>query len=145
MKRIALVSIFGSLLLASPAGAGLPTDMDSDGTLDLVDICKLEPLAPNPIGCDTDGDGYGNACDGDLNNDGLVNGQDFNTPGPDNDFLDCFKQGADPGNIGCDINCDGLTAGADFNNPSGPDFLEFFKNNTLGPSGLPCAGTVPCP
>ena len=82
-----------------------------------------------------------------LNNDGLVGGLDFNRPGTDNDFLACFLSGSDPNGIGCDINCDTLINGLDFARP-GPknDFLDFFLSGMIpGPSGLACAGTVPCP
>ncbi|MEO7387248.1 MAG: Ig-like domain-containing protein, partial [Gammaproteobacteria bacterium] len=48
-------------------------DTDSDGIADPEDNCTL--LA-NPSQCDSDGDGYGNRCDGDLNNNGATNGQD---------------------------------------------------------------------
>ncbi|MEM6639455.1 MAG: S8 family serine peptidase [Pseudomonadota bacterium] len=46
------------------------TDSDGDGIIDAEDNCTLEP---NPEQRDTDGDGYGNVCDADLNNDGVVN------------------------------------------------------------------------
>ena len=50
-----------------------PDDSDSDGFLDAADNCTL--LA-NQSQCDSDGDGYGNRCDGDLNNNGATNAQD---------------------------------------------------------------------
>lgn len=126
-------------------GAPVP-DTDGDGVVDPLDICSDEPLAPFPLGCDADMDGYGNACDGDLNNDTGVNGLDFAgfVPG-DPSFLECFVAGSDPLGAGCDINCDGVVNGLDFSNPTGPDFIEFFVGGSPGPSGLPCAGTIPCP
>lgn len=45
-------------------------DTDGDGIPDHLDNCSL---IPNPDQRDTDGDGYGNVCDADLNNDGIVN------------------------------------------------------------------------
>ncbi len=45
-------------------------DSDADGIVDLADNCILEA---NPAQTDTNGDGYGNACDADLTNDGNVN------------------------------------------------------------------------
>lgn len=65
-------------------------DSDGDGIPDDLDNC-IE--APNPEQRDSDGDGYGNACDGDLNNDGFVNFADlailqarFGTSDPDADL-----------------------------------------------------------
>ncbi len=45
-------------------------DTDGDGFFDDVDNC---PLVPNPSQFDADNDGFGNACDTDLNNDGITN------------------------------------------------------------------------
>lgn len=50
-------------------------DTDGDGIVDSVDNCLV---AQNPGQRDTDGDGYGNLCDGDLNNDGSTNTLDLN-------------------------------------------------------------------
>jgi len=44
--------------------------VDSDGVSDACDNCLL---IPNPTQFDADQDGYGNACDPDLNGDGIVN------------------------------------------------------------------------
>jgi len=49
-------------------------DQDGDGVADEIDNCTL---VPNPDQRDTDGDGYGNLCDADLNGDGIVNFQDL--------------------------------------------------------------------
>jgi len=60
------------------------TDTDGDGIPDDQDNCMRTPngpLAPDAGGnsqLDTDGDGYGNLCDGDLNNDGSTNTLDLN-------------------------------------------------------------------
>ena len=57
------------------------TDTDADGVIDLADNCKL--VANNgqpgsgPSQLDADHDGYGNICDADLNNSGLVTTADF--------------------------------------------------------------------
>ena len=107
------------------------------GVIDNTDIFAIalpEPEdncteVPNADQRDTDLDGYGNACDADLNNDGVV------------DFLDLgllkavfFTDDAD----------------ADLNGDGSVDFLDlglmksgFFQ--PPGPSGLACAGTIPCP
>jgi Big-like domain-containing protein/thrombospondin type 3 repeat protein len=65
-------------------------DADGDGVPDEVDNCIY---VWNPDQRDTDGDGYGNVCDADLNNDGIVNFEDlaifrqrFGTNNPDADF-----------------------------------------------------------
>ncbi len=117
------------------ATSGPSPDMDSDGVPDSEDICKMDPMAPLLCGSDTDQDGYGNACDFDLNNDSLVNGLDFVIL-----RLTCYSAGSDPTNAGCDLNCDTLVNGLDT-----VLFLPHFLAGTPpGPSGLPCAGTVPC-
>lgn len=54
-------------------GAGTGGDSDLDGITDALDNCQL---AHNPEQVDSDADGYGNACDGDLNGDGATTSQD---------------------------------------------------------------------
>ncbi|MBT8342298.1 MAG: hypothetical protein HKP58_15140, partial [Desulfatitalea sp.] len=49
-------------------------DVDLDRIPDTLDNCRL---TANPKQTDSDGDGYGNRCDCDLNNDGRVDGGDF--------------------------------------------------------------------
>ena len=65
-------------------------DTDGDGIDDAFDNCTLEP---NPDQWDSNGDGFGNFCDTDLDNNGITNGIDLGilktqlrTPGPDADF-----------------------------------------------------------
>ncbi|MDY6828946.1 MAG: hypothetical protein SV583_06180 [Pseudomonadota bacterium] len=59
------------------------TDSDLDGITDDVDNCTLAPNGPDRPDAgghsqrDTDGDGFGNLCDTDLNNDGVTNGLDI--------------------------------------------------------------------
>jgi len=53
---------------------GIPTDGEGDGVVDLSDNCTL---VVNPTQTDTDRDGYGNACDADFNNDGIVTAADY--------------------------------------------------------------------
>ena len=101
-------------------------DLDGDGVLDALDNCMQAPNGPTipdaggNIQLDSNGDGYGNLCDADLNNDGVVNGLDvgpfvaqFGTAGPDADF-----------------NGDGIVNGLDV----GP-FVNSF-GQAPGPSGL---------
>jgi hypothetical protein len=52
-----------------------PPDTDTDGLPDSTDNCIA---VSNASQCDSDGDGYGNHCDGDLNNNGFTNA--FDTP-----------------------------------------------------------------
>jgi hypothetical protein len=101
-------------------------DLDADGVLDEFDNCTVVPNGPTipdaggNIQLDSNGDNYGNLCDADLNNDGVVNGLDvgpfvsqFGTAGPDADF-----------------NGDGIVNGLDV----GP-FVNSFGQSP-GPSGL---------
>jgi hypothetical protein len=87
------------LIQADLAIATLIQDSDADGIADLFDNCIAVangPSIPDAGGnsqLDTNGDGYGNACDADLTNNGVVNNLDvgpfitqFGGPGPDADF-----------------------------------------------------------
>jgi len=60
-----------------------PIDSDADGIGDFHDNCTL---VYNPEQRDSNGDGYGNICDPDLNNDGVINLADQN-------ILDAFMPG----------------------------------------------------
>ena len=63
-----------SLGSVGPMSAGIVECGDCDGVPDAIDNCldvPNGPAQPNPQ-CDTDSDGYGNACDPDVNNDGGV-------------------------------------------------------------------------
>ena len=48
-------------------------DTDGDTVPDPMNNCTL---VPNPGQCDSDSDGFGNHCDGDLNNNDFTNAQD---------------------------------------------------------------------
>jgi len=52
---------------------GVAPDTDGDGVVDSLDNCKL---LTNANQRDTNGDGYGNACDPDFNGNGIVDSQD---------------------------------------------------------------------
>jgi subtilisin family serine protease len=77
---------------AGPGCNSSPTALDSD--LDgIADVCDNCTLVANAAQRDTDGDGYGNRCDADFDNDGTVSFQDvvqfinaFGTNDPDADF-----------------------------------------------------------
>lgn len=93
-------------------------DADGDSILDHLDNCSL---VTNPDQLDTNGDGFGNACDADVNNDCVIN------------FLDLVVLQGDflsSGSLDTDLNGDGVV-----------NFLDIatFSNNFLaapGPSGL---------
>jgi len=63
---------------------GVVPDADGDGVVDERDNCINAPNGPLILDAggnsqlDTDSDGYGNLCDGDLNNDGKTNTLDLN-------------------------------------------------------------------
>ena len=57
-----------SYLIFAPA-----VDTDNDFVVDAVDTCRL---VANTANIDSNNDGYGNRCDGDLNNNGATNAQD---------------------------------------------------------------------
>ena len=89
------------LVLALAGTQAIAVDSDADGIEDNLDNCINAPNGPlildagGNIQRDTDGDGYGNVCDADINqpNDGITNALDvgtlkaqFLTSGPDADF-----------------------------------------------------------
>ncbi len=92
-------------------------DSDSDGLSDPADNCTLVANADQR---DTNGDGYGNLCDPDLNNDGLVNFADVALWAP---FFNTVTNGDE------DLNGDGFANFGDF-----AIFPDFFLQPP-GPSG----------
>jgi hypothetical protein len=129
-----LIALACALLLAAGLSltvtAGPTSDVDSDGVVDALDNCVVDPNATQG---DSDLDGYGNPCDSDYDNNLLVAGGDFLT------FQTDFNTSAPTYNEQVDQDCNGLVAGG--------DFLTFQANfnQPPGPSGLSCAGTIPCP
>jgi hypothetical protein len=121
---------FGSA--TTPLCANGDVDGDGDGICDADDNCSI---AFNPGQHDSNSDGYGNYCDPDLDGDGIVGIPDFNA------FRSAFGSTAGSGswNPDADFNSDGAVGIPDFN------ILRSYFGNPPGPSGLACAGTIPCP
>ncbi len=90
-----------------------PTDTDGDGIPDDVDNCLL---VPNPEQRNTDDDAYGNWCDPDFDQDGIVGARDFR-------YLRSRFGTADPH---ADLNGDGIV--------NRDDFL-IFRDYVGGPPG----------
>jgi len=94
-------------------------DSDADAVLDGADNCTL---VANASQCDSDGDGYGNHCDADLNNNGFTNAQDyilFRAELGQPSTAPTYNQG--------DLNCNGFVNAQDYvlfrgrlGNPPGP-------------------------
>lgn len=117
---------------------GLLPDPDDDGLYDGRDNCKLVangPLGTGPSQNDADLDGYGNWCDGDFTQDGIVGSSDLAV------LKKCLEGGAPANDPDCsesDLDGDGVVLAADF------DRLAQLFGDPPGPSGLGCAGTIPC-
>jgi len=118
------------IVAASHALAASP-DADGDSIADAADNCVS---IANPSQVDSDEDGYGNACDADYDNDGMVGETDQSL------LKASFgkSQGEDGFLASADHNADGFIDTS--------DFLTFGRLNgrAPGPSGLACAGSQPC-
>ncbi len=125
-KRGAIGAVMTLMAATAPLTA-YATSADFDGVPDLIDNC-LD--ATNPDQRDTDGDNIGNQCDGDFNNDCIVN------------VLDLASLKANffaTGDLDQDMNGDGAVNPIDL----GLFRQQFFQ--LPGPSGLadPCDGPGP--
>lgn len=116
-QRLFALVMAGALL----AGEARAVDGDSDGVEDSQDNCTQHY---NPLQIDADCDTYGNACDPDFNNDGVVDGTDFGLWLPLGS-TDPRKDMAPPFN--------GVSDTADYDR-----LVEFF-GTSVGPTGV----TVP--
>jgi hypothetical protein len=106
-------------------------DLDGDGVCDEADDCSG---TPNPSQLDSDFDGYGNACDPDYTNDGLVGLGDIARLAArlPSTFADPEYEAA------LDADGDGAIGDAE------ADLVSGGFGGPPGPSGLACAGSVPC-
>ena len=111
-------------------------DADVDGIDNVVDNCVL---VLNPDQRDTDHDGWGNACDADLNNDGVVNFADLARM--KSVFFKPSSYSDDAANA--DMNGDGVVNFADLAQLKSYFFLT--QGTPPTQSGLSCAGQIPCP
>lgn len=109
-----------------PSGpAQPPVDTDQDGILDSDDNCTLHP---NSAQIDSNGDGYGNRCDADYNDDGQIGGPDFER------FVAGFLSEVGESTYDHAVDCDGD------GQIGGPDFSCFvlgFRAGVPGPSATP--------
>lgn len=134
LQRLFLLLIF---IITTP-GIAVALDSDGDGVDDTLDNCIN---AENTDQRDSNGDGFGNACDADLDNSGFVNFAD----------LSLFKSAFGSNDADADFDGSGLVNFADlsafklmFGQPPGPssnpgslsqaDAARFLTQSTFGPT-----------
>ncbi|HEY8154067.1 MAG TPA: hypothetical protein VII72_08070, partial [Myxococcota bacterium] len=107
-------------------------DSDGDGDPDRHDNCLS---VPNADQIDTNQDGFGNRCDADYDDNGAVGAPDFTQ------LLNAYLSSAGDPEYDADIDADsdGVIGPRDF------AVLRIYYLQLPGPSGLACAGSIPCP
>jgi hypothetical protein len=139
-ETLSLAWTGGPLTLVRAANAPIlpEADDDGDGVPNQFDNCLFVPNGPllaTGYTCDSqedyDGDGYGQPCDADFDNDGMVGVNDLYRAHWD------FVAPACCGPFVTDLNCSGWPEAADMLN------AQRRLNTVPGPSGLSCAATGP--
>jgi hypothetical protein len=137
MKRSLIILGCAGMLafgLSLSSFAGSAPDADNDGVPNQYDNCDAVANGPLlKVGLcgqnDGDNDGYGNACDADLTNNGIVDIPDLGV------VLSNLGSTLTPA---VDITCNGIVDIPDLGAVLGK------LGQLPGSSGLACAGTVPC-
>jgi uncharacterized protein (TIGR03790 family) len=120
----------GDPLATTPYYFTAGNDADGDGVPDASDNCIFVPNADQR---DTDGDGYGNACDPDVNNDGIVTTSwgVVNPPSARGDFEKiAIAASSGPYNANYDLDGNGVVDAVDVS------IASMFLFLPPGPSGL---------
>jgi hypothetical protein len=104
-------------------------DTDGDTVIDALDNCRL---VSNATQVDSNGDGYGNRCDGDLNNNGSTNAQDTTL----------YRQQLGQPSVGPTFNAADINASGAVNAQDTTLFRQLL-GAAPGPSGI-CLNTYPC-
>jgi len=126
---LAFVAALAFLFVVGTSGAGSDGDSDGDGVQDNMDNCSA---VSNSTQLDSDRDGYGNHCDADLTNDGIVGGPDYSEL-----LLTFGKSSGDSGyNGAADCNGDEVIGGPDYS------CLLVAFGSAPGPSGRACANSA---
>jgi hypothetical protein len=141
MRNLIVLGCAGLLAMGLSMGtlAGVGNDADGDGVVDAADNCINTPNGPlaQTNSCDTqldgDSDGYGNPCDNDTDNDGAASVGDLSQVNAAQKITSL-----DPN---FDLDCDGAASVGDLSIVNAAQKIT----DIPGPSGLACAGTIPCP
>jgi hypothetical protein len=141
MRNLIVLGFAGLLMvgLSVSSMAGLPSDVDVDGVIDINDNCLVVPNGPllATASCnsqeDGNNEGYGNPCDTDTDNDGATTLVDVSAT------LAAAKTLST--NPIFDYDCDGGATLVDLSKA----LADAKVLDPVGPSGLACAGTAPCP